>query len=71
MVVFAVLAVALIVALFVWEPWEDDDAGTGGGTVPGTEEGAGEGDVDIEGDIDVEGGDGGEGGEGGEAPEGQ
>jgi hypothetical protein len=49
MIVFIVLAVALLVALFAWAPWDDDDAGT---NAPGTEQGA-DSDVDIEGDIDV------------------
>lgn len=44
MVLFVVLAVAVIVALFAWAPWNDDDVG--GGT--GTEE-----NIDIQGDIDV------------------
>jgi hypothetical protein len=38
--------VALIVALFAWAPWNDDDVGGGPGT--DTEE-----NIDIEGDIDV------------------
>jgi len=49
MVFTVVLAVALIVALFVWAPWDDDSVG---GTDTGTEEQGGS-DVDIEGDIDV------------------
>lgn len=32
MVLFVVLAVAVIVALFAWAPWNDDDVG--GGTNP-------------------------------------
>ena len=51
-----VLVVALIIALFAWAPWDDDNVGgTGDGTrdnVP-AEQGEGDTDVDIEGDIDV------------------
>ena len=35
MVLFIVLAVAVIVALFAWAPWDDDNAGTGEGNNPG------------------------------------
>jgi hypothetical protein len=50
MVLFAVLMIALLVALFAWQPWDDDT--TGGGT--GTEQQQGEGGIDIEGDIDID-----------------
>ena len=46
MVLFIVLAVAVIVALFVWAPWNDDNVG-GGGT--GTEQN----NPDIQGDINI------------------
>lgn len=32
MVLFVVLTVAVIIALFAWAPWNDGDSGTGGGT---------------------------------------
>lgn len=50
---FAVLLLgaALIVGLLVWEPWEDN--GSGGGSVPGVNEGSD--DVDINADVDVSG----------------
>ena len=35
MVLFVVLAVAVIVALFAWAPWDDDNAGIGEGNNPG------------------------------------
>jgi len=44
MVLFVVLGVAVIVALFAWAPWNDDNAGTGTGT---------EENIDIQGDIDI------------------
>lgn len=52
MVLFVILAVALIVALFVWAPWDDDGAT---GTQPGTEQQQGQegSDIDISGDVDV------------------
>jgi hypothetical protein len=53
---FFVLALALVVTLFVWAPWDDDNSSTapGGGDVPA--EGADE-NINIEGDIDINGGD--------------
>jgi hypothetical protein len=47
MLLFVVLTVALIVALFVWAPWNDDNVGGGGGT--GTEQN----NPDIQGDINI------------------
>ena len=44
MVLFVVLGVAVIVALFAWASWNDDNAGTGTGT---------EENIDIQGDIDI------------------
>ena len=35
MVLFIVLAVAVIVALFAWAPWDDDNVGGGTGTDTG------------------------------------
>jgi hypothetical protein len=48
--VFLIIGVVLLVALFAWAPWDDDDNSS---TVPdtGTEENS---DVDIEGDVDVD-----------------
>lgn len=66
MVAFLVLAFALVVAMFVWAPWDDDDTG-GGGNVPGENVDDGE-NIDIEGDIDINGGDA-EGGDSGEQPQ--
>ncbi len=59
MVAVLLLGAALVVGLFVWEPWDDD--GTPGGNVPGVNEGADDG-IDINADVDVDGAD---------APEGQ
>ena len=50
MIVTLVVAAILLIALFAWAPWSDDDTDVTPGT--GTEEG-----VDIEGDIDVNEGD--------------
>jgi hypothetical protein len=54
--VFLVIGIVLLVALFAWAPWDDDD---GGSATPdtGTEEGS---DINIDGDVDVD-GDGGSG----------
>jgi hypothetical protein len=48
--VFLIIGIVLLVALFAWAPWDDDDAGT---TTPdtGTEEGS---DVNIDGNVDVD-----------------
>lgn len=60
MVAFLVLAAALVIALFVWAPWDDDNTSSvpGGGNVPGVNEGTdnnSEGGVDISGnDINVD-----------------
>jgi hypothetical protein len=57
-----VLAVALIIALFAWAPWDDDATGpvNEGGNAPAEQQQGGdadaeggEGGIDIEGDIDV------------------
>jgi hypothetical protein len=47
MVLFIVLAVAVIIALFAWAPWDDDNVG--GGTGTNTEEN----NPDIQGDISI------------------
>jgi hypothetical protein len=49
---FAVLLLgaALVVGLFVWEPWEDNN--TGGTNVPGVNEGSDDS-IDINADVDV------------------
>jgi hypothetical protein len=48
--VFLIIGVVLLVALFARAPWDDDDSS---GTVPdtGTEENS---DVNIDGDVDVD-----------------
>jgi hypothetical protein len=50
--VFLIVAAILLIALFAWAPWDDDNANTTPDT--GTEEGS---DVDIDGNIDVNDGD--------------
>jgi hypothetical protein len=56
MMLMVVLAVAVIVALFAWEPWEDDATTTpGGGNVPAEQDQDAEGgDVNIEGEADID-----------------
>ena len=52
MVIVAVLIVALFVALFAWQPWDDNSTNTSGGT--GTEQQDGNSDINIDGNIDVD-----------------
>lgn len=56
MVLFVVLAIALVVALFAWAPWDDNNVGGGGGTT-NEQQGEGDSDVNIDGNIDVTDGD--------------
>ncbi|MEX1195693.1 MAG: hypothetical protein WD904_08970 [Dehalococcoidia bacterium] len=67
MVLFVVLAFALVVALFVWAPWDDDAVSTPGtnDAVPGEQDNGGGVNIDGEADIDVGSGD--EGGTDGES----
>ncbi|MEX0682603.1 MAG: hypothetical protein WD904_00930 [Dehalococcoidia bacterium] len=69
MVLFAVLAFALVVALIVWAPWDDAGTVSTPGTndaVPGEQDNGG--DVNINGEADIDVGSGDEGGDtGGES----
>jgi hypothetical protein len=53
MILVIFVAVVMLVALFSWQPWDDDSTANPG---TGTEEGAGDADtdVDIDGDINVD-----------------